>query len=99
MLHRHCNDSKTANDGSVGSTHGKRRIIKEPSAVKVCIVARTDRIVNIVGWSSRQLTSRGTTNLNSKEKGDKSLFVKREGEVTEDVYDTALQRLSDMAKS
>lgn len=43
------------------------------------------------------MTPRRTTNLNSKEKGDKSLFVKRE--VTEDVYVTVLQRLSDMAKA
>jgi hypothetical protein len=66
-------------------------------SAKVCAVARTDRIANSVGWSSRQLTPRRTTNLNSKEKGDKSLFVKRN--VTEDVYDTVPQRLSDMAKS
>jgi hypothetical protein len=50
-----------------------------------------------IGWSSRQLTPRRTTNLNSKEKGDKSLFVKRDG--TEDVYGTVPQRLSDLAKA
>ena len=43
------------------------------------------------------MTPRRTTNLNLKEKGDKSLFVKRE--VTEDVYVIVLQRLSDMAKA
>jgi hypothetical protein len=54
-------------------------------------------LANSVGWSSRQLTSRRTTYLTSKEKGDKSLFVKRE--VTEDVYGTVPQRLSYMAKA
>ncbi len=43
------------------------------------------------------MTPRRTTYLNSKEKGDKSLFVKRE--VTEDVYVTVPQRLSEMAKA
>jgi hypothetical protein len=43
------------------------------------------------------MTPRRTTNLNSKEKGDKSLFVKRDG--TEDVYGTVPQRLSDTVKA
>ena len=65
--------------------------------LKGCAVVRTDRIANSVGGSSRQLTPRRTTNLNLKKKGDKSLFVKRD--VTEDVYGTVPQRLSDMAKA
>jgi hypothetical protein len=97
MLHKHCHDVKTAKDGSAGSTQDKRQIIEEPCEVKVCAVVRTDRTANSVGWSSRQLTPRRTTYLNLKEKGDKSLFVKRK--VTEEVYGTVPQRLSDMAKS
>jgi hypothetical protein len=69
----------------------------EQDEAMLCAVVRTDRIANSVGWSSRQLTPRRTTDLNSKEKGDKSLFVKRE--VTEDVYGTVPQRLSDTAKA
>ena len=65
--------------------------------MKVCAVVRTDRIANTVGWSSRQLTPRRTTNLNLKKKGDKSLYVKRDG--TEDVYSPVPQRLSDMVKA
>ena len=30
ILHRHCHDRKTAEDGSVGSTHEKRQVIEEP---------------------------------------------------------------------
>jgi hypothetical protein len=89
-LHESCHDY-------VHMSKGTAQLNREPSAVKVCAVTRTDRIANSVGWSSRQLTSRRTTYLNSKEKGDKSLFVKRN--VTEDVYGTVPQRLSDMAKS
>jgi hypothetical protein len=63
----------------------------------MCAVVRTDKIANLVGWSSRQLTPRRTTYLNLKKKGDKSLFVKRN--VTEDVYGTVPQRLSNMAKA
>lgn len=40
-LHRHCHDSKTANDGSRG-THDKSQIIEEPCKVKVCAVIRTE---------------------------------------------------------
>ena len=43
------------------------------------------------------MTSRRTTYLDPKGKGDKSMFVKRG--VTEGVYVTALQRLSDMVKA
>jgi len=75
----------------------KHQNVEEPDDRKRCAVVRTDRIANSVGWSSRQLTPRRTTYLNSKEKGDKSLFVKRE--VTDDVYGTVPQRLSDMAKA
>jgi RNA-directed DNA polymerase len=35
ILHRHCHDVKTAEDGSSGSTHEKRQIIEEPDEVKV----------------------------------------------------------------
>ena len=35
ILHKHCHDRKTAEDGSVGSTHDKRQIIEEPDEVKV----------------------------------------------------------------
>lgn len=97
ILHRHCHNRKTAEDGSVGSTHEKRQIIEEPDEVKVCAVVRADRIANKVGWSSGQLTPRRTTNLDPKGRGDKSMFVKRE--VTEGVYVTVPQRLSDMAKA
>jgi hypothetical protein len=40
---------------------------------------------------------RRTTHLRSKEQGDKRMFVKRG--VAEDVYASALQRLSDMVKA
>jgi hypothetical protein len=43
------------------------------------------------------MTPRRTTNLDSKEKGDKSMSVKRG--TPEDVYGEALQRLSDMVKA
>jgi hypothetical protein len=65
--------------------------------VKVCAVKRIKLIANSVSWSLGQLTPRRTTNLNSKEKGDKSMFVKRE--LTEDVYVNVLQRLNDMVKA
>jgi hypothetical protein len=77
--------------------HDKHPVVEEPDEAKGCAVVRTDRIANSVGWSSRQLTPRRTTYLNSKEKGDKSLFVKRG--ITEDVYGIVPQRLSDMAKA
>ncbi len=35
ILHRHCHDTKTADDGSVIGTHDKRRLIEEPDEVKV----------------------------------------------------------------
>jgi len=43
------------------------------------------------------MTPRRTTYLDSKERGDNSMFVKRG--TAEDVYGVALQRLSDMAKA
>jgi len=43
------------------------------------------------------MTPRRTTHLDSKERGDNSMFVKRG--TAEDVYGVALQRLSDMAKA
>ena len=43
------------------------------------------------------MTPRRTTNLDPKGRGDKSMFVKRK--VTEDVYVTVLQHLSDMVKT
>lgn len=35
ILHKHCHDRKTIEDGSVGSTHDKRQVIEEPDEVKV----------------------------------------------------------------
>lgn len=35
ILHRHCHDVKTTEDGSVGSTHDKRQITEEPDEVKI----------------------------------------------------------------
>ena len=35
ILHRHCHDVKTAEDGSVGSTYDKGQIIEEPDEAKV----------------------------------------------------------------
>ncbi len=35
ILHKHCHDTKTAEDGSVGSTREKRQLIEEPDEVKV----------------------------------------------------------------
>lgn len=35
ILHRHCHDRKTAEDGSVRSTHDKRQITEEPDEAKV----------------------------------------------------------------
>ncbi len=35
LLHRHCHDTKTANDGSLTSARDKRRLRKEPDEVKV----------------------------------------------------------------
>jgi hypothetical protein len=43
------------------------------------------------------MTPRRTTNPDSKEKGDKSMYVKQGAD--EDVYDAALQRLGDKAKA
>jgi hypothetical protein len=43
------------------------------------------------------MTPRRTTHLRSKEQGDKRMFVKQG--VAEDVYASALQRLSDMVKA
>jgi RNA-directed DNA polymerase len=34
ILHRHCHDIKTTEDGSVGGTHDKRQIIEEPDEVE-----------------------------------------------------------------
>jgi RNA-directed DNA polymerase len=34
ILHRHCHDTKTTEDGSVGGTHDKRQIIEEPDEVE-----------------------------------------------------------------
>jgi hypothetical protein len=70
---------------------------EEPGARKLCAVSRTERIATGGGRSSGQMTPRRTTNLDSKERGDKSMFVKRG--TAEDVYGVALQRLSDMAKA
>jgi len=57
--------------------HGKRNTLKG------CAVVRTDGIATGSGRRSRPMTSRRTTNLDSKERGDKSMLVKRE--VSEDV--------------
>ena len=35
LLHRHCHDTKTASDGSLGRTHDKGQIIEEPDEAKV----------------------------------------------------------------
>ncbi|MFN6499327.1 MAG: HNH endonuclease [Nostoc sp. DedQUE01] len=35
ILHKHCHDIKTTEDGSVGGTHDKRQFIEEPDEVKV----------------------------------------------------------------
>ncbi len=35
LLHKHCHDRKTAEDGSVGGTHDKCQFSEEPSEVKV----------------------------------------------------------------
>ena len=75
--------------------YDKHHITEEPDKLKGCAVKRIKLIANWVSWSSGQWTPRRTTNLNSKEKGDKSMFVKRE--LTEDVYVNILQRLSDKA--
>jgi hypothetical protein len=69
----------------------------ERSAVKLCAMSRTDGIVTPGDRSSRQLTPRRTTDLSLKGGGNRSMLVKRG--MTEDVYDMALQRLSDTAKA
>jgi hypothetical protein len=69
----------------------------EPCAVKVCAVVRTERIANVVGRSSGQMTSRRTADLNPKGGGDKSMTVKRGAH--EGVYGAAPQRLGDTAKA
>ena len=44
LLHRHCHDVKTANDGSLG-THDKSQVIEEPCEVKVSrTVLKTSRV-------------------------------------------------------
>lgn len=60
-------------------------------------MSRTNRIATRGGRRSRQKTSRRTTYLDPKGRGDKSLLVKRE--LPEDVYDSVLQRLRDKAKA
>jgi RNA-directed DNA polymerase len=35
LLHRHCHDVKTTEDGSIGGTHDKRQFIEEPDDAKV----------------------------------------------------------------
>ncbi|MEH2408476.1 HNH endonuclease [Nostoc sp.] len=35
ILHRHCHDNKTAEDGSVGGLHDKHQIIEEPDELKI----------------------------------------------------------------
>ncbi len=69
---------------------------RERRAVKACAVVRTDGIAIGDGRCSRQKTPRRTTDLDSKERGDNSLLLKRK--VVEDVYATVLQRLHDRAK-
>jgi hypothetical protein len=86
----------TASFTALGA-HDKDSYPKEPREGKACAVSRTERIANRVGRSSGQMTPRRTTNLDPKERGDKSMSVKR-GTV-EDVYAVALQRLSDTAKA
>ena len=46
ILHRHCHDTKTTEDGSRGGMHDKHQVIEEPDEVKVCAVVRTDRTAN-----------------------------------------------------
>ncbi len=44
LLHRHCHDVKTANDGSLG-THVKSQVVEEPCEVKVSrTVLKTSRV-------------------------------------------------------
>lgn len=49
ILHRHCHDVKTAEDGSVGCTYDKRQIIEEPDEVKVSrpVLKTSDTCENI----------------------------------------------------
>ena len=35
LLHRHCHDNKTANDGSIRGTNDKDQVIEEPDETKV----------------------------------------------------------------
>ena len=35
LLHRHCHDTKTSSDGSLGRTHEKGQVIEEPDEAKV----------------------------------------------------------------
>jgi RNA-directed DNA polymerase len=35
ILHRHCHDTKTSRDSSVGGTHDKRQVTEEPDEVKI----------------------------------------------------------------
>ena len=87
------------------SSHGKPKRwrprpssgAQEPCAVKVCAMSRTEEIATTGGRSSRQMTPRRTTYLTLKGGGDRSLLLTRG--VAEDVYATALQRLSDRAKA
>ena len=34
LLHRHCHDTKTSSDGSLGRTHEKGQVIEEPDEAK-----------------------------------------------------------------
>jgi hypothetical protein len=60
-------------------------------------MSRTEEIATAGGRSSRPKTPRRPTYLTLKGGGDRSMLGKRG--VTEDVYGTALQRLSDTAKA
>jgi len=101
-----------ANAGRTGSTTGCEREednnakgnlgsempnFGEPDALKGCAMSRTEEIATTGGRSSRQMTPRRTTYLTLKGGGDRSLLLTRG--VAEDVYATALQRLSDRAKA
>ena len=75
----------------------KAALLRSRMSMKVCAVVRAKGIATKGGRSSEQMTSRWTANLNPKGGGDKSMFVKRG--VSEGVYDTVLQRLSDKVKA
>jgi hypothetical protein len=63
----------------------------------LCAMSRTAGIATLGGRSSRPMTPRRPSDLTLKGGGDRSMLRKRG--VTEDVYGTALQRLSDRAKA